>query len=101
MAWLRLTDADGRETLVNSDQTTEIYRGKFGTDIVTQRRVATFRESVDKIAAMIADAEWRERVLRCACAIMANEHANGLTAEQVWARAARFATMEPERPGAA
>ena len=43
-------------------------------------------------------AKWRERVLRVACAIMSNGHAAGLTSEQVWARAVRFAAMDPERP---
>ena len=38
----------------------------------------------------------RERVLRVACAIMSNEHAAGLTSEQVWARAAKFADAEPQ-----
>jgi hypothetical protein len=56
------------------------------------------RESLDEIAGMFEDAEWRKRVLAVACAIMSNEHANGLTSEQVWARAVRFASMDPEQP---
>jgi hypothetical protein len=42
--------------------------------------------------------KWRELVLKVACAIMSNQHANGLTSEQVWTRAVRFAMVEPEQP---
>lgn len=38
----------------------------------------------------------RERVLKVACAIMANGHAAGLTSGQVWARAAGMADAEPK-----
>lgn len=105
MAWLRLTKVDGNMLLVNTDQVSEIRRVKdssgddFGAALWSYGEATGVHETVGEIAAMIADAEWRERVLRCACAIMSNEHANGLTSEQVWARAARFAAMEPERPG--
>ncbi len=99
MAWLRLTLQDGRTYLVNGDQVSEVYNCVLDkcAQVGNHDGLTIVRESVDEIAAMIEQAEWRERVLRCACAIMANQHANGLTSEQVWARAARFAMMEPER----
>ncbi len=100
MAWLRLTLQDGRTCLVNSDQVSEVYNDAPGrnTDVRTHDGVTSVRESVDEIAAMIEQAEWRERVLKCACAIVSCEYSDGLTSEQIWTRAARFAMMEPERP---
>ncbi len=102
MAWLKLTHRNGTKCLVNSDQASEIY-GCPGP----VRSTAAIRlgdgligvdETVDEIAAMIQRAEWRERVLKVACAIMSNEHSSGLTSEQVWARAVRFAAIDPEQP---
>lgn len=100
MAWLRLTLQDESMVLVNSTQITDItaLSNNRGTEMQMTSWAKRVRETVDDIAAMIEKAEWRERVLRCACAMMSNKHTNGLTEEQVWARAARFAVMEPERP---
>jgi hypothetical protein len=100
MAWLRLTLQDGRTCRINTDQVSEIYGSVLDkcTEIRLHDGVTIVRESVDEIASMIEEAEWRKRVLAVACAIMSNEHSNGLTSEQVWARAARFASMDPEQP---
>ena len=101
MAWLKLTTADGQAVLINSGQ---IARSASGAEIWSQGSLLSVRETIDEITAMIEQAEWRERVLRVACAIWANEHAMrgdswaGLTFEQVWERAARFAAIDPERP---
>ena len=69
MAWLRLTQLDGLTALVNSDQVTEIYpqkepanRSGFGSGIMQDGQRVSYRESVDEIAAMIADTERRDRV---------------------------------------
>jgi hypothetical protein len=100
MAWLRLTLQYGRACLINTDQVSEIYGSVLHkyTEIRLHDSVTIVRESIDEIAGMIEQAECRERVLAVACAIMSNEHSNGLTSEQVWARAARFASMDPEQP---
>ena len=95
MTWLKLTTPEGKTTLINSGQ---IARSASGAEIWSQGSLLGVRETIEEITAMIQQAEWRERVLRVACAIMANEHANGLTSEQVWARAVRFAAMDPEQP---
>lgn len=96
MAWLRLTLQDGRTDLINTDQVSEVY--DCVSDKCAELRlhdgITIVRESVDEIAAMIEKSELRERVLKCACAIMANEHSNGLAAEQLWLKATRFAAME-------
>ena len=100
MAWLRLTLQDGRTCLVNTDQVSEFFvsLADYNTGVRQHDGVTGVREGVDEIAGMIEEAKWRERVLRVACAIMSNGHAAGLTSEQVWARAVRFAAMDPERP---
>ena len=102
MAWLKLTLQDGRTTIFNSDEVSEIcdLRDSNGAAVWSHGMVTEVRESVAEIAAMIEQAAWRERALQCACAIMSNEHANGLTSEQVWVRAVRFAAMDPEQPTA-
>ena len=100
MAWLKLTMQDGRTTIFNSDEVSEIcdLRDSNGAAVWSHGTVTEVHESVEDIGEMIQRAEWRERVLRVACAIMSNEHTNGLTSEQVWARAVRFAAMDPEQP---
>ena len=100
MAWLRLTLQDGRTCLINSDQVSEVYSSVLdrNAEVRLHDGVTIVGETVDEIAAMIERGEWRDRVLQVACAIMSNEHANGLTSEQVWARAARFAAMDVEQP---
>ena len=102
MAWLKLTHLDGQTVLINSGQIVEASENKSesesGSKIWAQGSFLGLRESVEEIAAMIERDVWRERVLRVACAIMANEHTAGLTSEQVWARAVHFAAMDPERP---
>ncbi len=106
MAWLKLMKHDGNTILVNTGEVSEVRQIKdsFGDDlgaaIWSHGELMGVRESAEDIAAMIERAEWRERVLKVACAIMSNEHANGLTSEQVWARAVRFAAMDPEQPTA-
>jgi hypothetical protein len=100
MAWLKLTLQDGRKNLVNTDQVSEVWAAEHSAANAGIRQhdgVTLVRETVDEINEMIERDAWRERVLRVACAIMSNEHANGLTSEQVWARAARFAAMDPEQ----
>ncbi len=100
MTWLKLTTANGQTTLVNSGHIVEACenRSGSGTKIWAQGGLLGVRESVEEITAMIEQAERRERALRVACAIMANEHSAGLTSEQVWARAVNFAAIDPERP---
>ena len=104
MAWLKLMKHDGSRILVNTDKVSEVHRVKdssgdgFGAAIWSHGAATGVHESVEEITAMIEQAEWRERALQVACAIMANEHAAGLTSEQVWARAVHFAAMDPERP---
>lgn len=102
MAWLKLTHRDGTKCLVNSDQASQIYGCPGPSNSTAAIRIGdgftAVNETVEEIAAMIEQAEWRERVLQVACAIMANEHAANLTSERVWARAAHFAAMDPERP---
>ena len=96
MAWLRLTSRGGRTCLINTDKVSEIYdRTDSNAEIRLLDGITIVRESADEIAGMIQEAEWRERVLAVACAIVSNEHANGLTSEQVWARASRFANAAP------
>ena len=95
MTWLKLTTPEGKTTLINSGQ---IARSASGAEIWSQGSLLGVRETIEEITAMIQQAEWRERVLRVACAIMANEHCAGLTSEQVWARAVRFAAMDLEQP---
>ena len=99
MAWLKLTLQDGRTCLVNTDQVSEIYCKPLdrNAEIRLHDGLTIVGEGVDEIAGFIEEAVWRERVLQVACAIMSNEHANGLTSEQVWARAARFAAMDAEQ----
>jgi hypothetical protein len=101
MAWLKLTLQDGRTCLANIDKVSEIWQSAHicaNAGIRQHDGVTLVRETVEEIAEMIQQAEWCERVLKVACAILSNEHANGLTAEQVWVRAVRFAMMEPEQP---
>jgi hypothetical protein len=99
MAWLRLTLQDGRTCVINTDKVSEIYDSvpDRNAEIRLHDGLTIVRESVEQIAGMIAQAELRKRVLAVACAIISNEHSNGLTSEQVWTRAARFATMDPEQ----
>ena len=99
MAWLRLTLQDGRMCLINTDQVSEIYSSVLdrNAEIRLHDGITMVRESVGVIAGMIEQVAWRERVLAVACAIMSNEHSNGLTSEQVWTRASRFADAEPSR----
>ena len=100
MAWLKLTHLDGRKAVLNTDQISEISErnGSIETGIRSDGTLMFFRESVEEIGPMIEQAAWRDRVLQVACAIMSNEHANGLTFEQVWARAVRFAAIDAEQP---
>ena len=100
MAWLKLTHLDGRRAILNADQISEISERSDSPHlgIWYGGRLDFFRESLEDIAAMIDKAVWSDRAMQCACAIMSNEHANGLTSEQVWARAVRFAAMDPEQP---
>ena len=101
MTWLKLTLQDGRTCLTNSDQVWEVWQSAHScanAGIRLHDGVTLVRETVEEIAAMIERSVWRERVLAVACAIMSNEHVNGLTSEQVWARAVRFASMDPEQP---
>ena len=100
MAWLKLTHLDGRKSILNTDQISEISERSDSpqSGIWSGGRLDFFRESLEDIAAMIDKAVWSDRAMQCACAIMSNEHANGLTSEQVWARAVRFAAMDPEQP---
>jgi len=102
MAWLRLTLQDGRTCLVNTDQVSEVWQPSShscaNAGIRQHDGVTLVRETVEEIGDMIERAVWRDRVLTVACAIMSNEHANGLTSEQVWVRAVRFASMDPEQP---
>jgi hypothetical protein len=101
MAWLRLTLQDGRMCLINTDQVSEVYSNVLNrnAEIRLHDGVTIVRESVDEIAGMIEQAEWRKRVLKVACAIMSSTTlSSGLTSEQVWARAVRFASMYPEQP---
>ena len=100
MAWLKLTTANGQTTLVNSGHIVEACENRSGSGakIWAQGSLLGVRESAEEIAAMIEQAEWRDRVLKVACAIMSNELTAGLTSEQLWARAVRFAAMDPERP---
>lgn len=100
MAWLRLTMQDGRTTIFNSDEVSEIcdLRDSTGAAIWSCGTVTEARESVEEIAAMIEQAVWCDRVLQVACALLSNKHSNGLTSEQVLARAMRFAAMVPEQP---
>ena len=100
MAWLRLTLQDGRTCLVNTDQVSEFFvsLADYNTGARQHDGVTGVREGVDEIAAMIQHGVWRDRVLKVACAILSNNHVNGLTSEQVWARAVRFASMDPEQP---
>lgn len=64
MAWLRLTTERVQTTLINTDQITEICQNRSGCGckIWGQGSLLDVRESVDEIAAMIADAERRERL---------------------------------------
>jgi hypothetical protein len=101
MAWLRLTLHDGRTDIINLDQVSEVSEvydhplGKYA-EVRLHDGITIVRESADEIAGMIEQVARRERVLAVACAIMSNEHSNGLTSEQVWARAARFVNAEPK-----
>ena len=100
MAWLRLTLQDGRACLINTDQVSEFFCNPLDRNACIRQHdgVTAVRESVGEIGAMIEQAAWRDRVLKVACAILSNNHVNGLTSEQVWARAVRFASMDPEQP---
>ncbi len=102
MAWLRLTLQDGRTCLVNTNSVSEVWQASAhscaNAGIRQHDGVTLVRETVEEIGDMIERAVWRDRVLTVACAIMSNEHANGLTSEQVWTRAVRFANMDPEQP---
>ena len=100
MAWLKLTTLDGRKAILNTDQISEISErnGSIETGIWSGGTLMFYRESVEDIGPMIEQAAWRDRVLKVACAILSNNHVNGLTSEQVWARAVRFASMDPEQP---
>lgn len=104
MAWLKLMKHDGSRILVNTDEVSEVHRitnssgDGFGAAIWSHGEATGVDESAEEIAAMIEQAEWRDRVLKVACAIMSNELTAGLTSEQLWARAVRFAAMDPERP---
>lgn len=102
MAWLKLTHRDGTKCLVNSDQASQIYGcpgpGHSTAAIRIGDGFTAVDETVEEIAAMIERDVWRKRVLRVACAIMANERTAGLTSEQVWVLAVYFAAMDPERP---
>ena len=100
MAWLKLTHLDGRKAVLNTDQISEISErnGSIETGIRSDGTLMFYRETAEEIEEMIEQAAWRERVLQVACAIISNEHANGLTSEQVRARAVRFAAMNPEQP---
>lgn len=102
MVWLKLTHRDGTKCLINSDQVSEIYGCPGPVRSTGAMRmgdsVVPVEETVDEIAAMIETAEWRERALKVACAIITNEHAAGLRSEHVWSRAVHFAAMHPERP---
>ena len=95
MAWLRLTSQGGRTCVINTDQVSVIYSIDRKAEIRLNDGITIVCESVDEIAGMIQKAEWRERVLAVACAIVSNEHSSGLTSEHVWARAVRFADAEP------
>ena len=98
MAWLRLTLQDDRACFINTDQVSEIYGSPLDkcTEIRLRDGLTIVRESVVEIGGMIEQAEWRKRVLKVACAMMSNEHRQ-LTAEQVWTRAARFASINPDQ----
>lgn len=98
MAWLKLMKHDGNTILVNTDQASEFTAYSNGVTVWLPAFSTDVRESVDEIATMIDKAEWRERVLRVACAILSNNRGDGLTSDQVWARAVRFAMVEPEQP---
>jgi len=100
MAWLRLTLQDGRTCLINTDQVSEIYDSSLDkyAEVRLRDGLTIVRESVEQIAGIIEQAEWRKSVLAVACAIVSNDHANGLTSEQVWARAVRFVATMPEQP---
>jgi hypothetical protein len=95
MAWLRLTSPENQTCVINTDQVSVIYSIGRQAEILLHHGNAIVCESADEIAGMIQEAEWRERVLAVACAIMSNEHSSGLTSEQVWARASRFANADP------
>ena len=99
MAWLKLTTLDGRKAILSTHQISEISErsGSIEVAIWFGGRLVFFRESVEDIGDMIEAAERRERVHAVACAILSNNRGDGLTSEQVWARAARFANMDPEQ----
>jgi hypothetical protein len=104
MAWLKLMKHDGSRILVNTDEVSEVHwitnssGDGFGAAIWSHGEATGVDESAEEVAAMIERDVWRERVLRVACAIMANEHAARLTSEQVWALAVHVAAIDPERP---
>ena len=100
MAWLKLTHLNGSKAILNTDQISEISErdDSIETGIRSDGTLMFYRETVEEIGAMIERGVWRDRVLQVACAIVSNEHSNGLTSEQVLARAVRFASIDPEQP---
>ena len=97
MAWLKLTHLDGRRAILNTDQISEISErnGSIETGIRADGALKFFRESVDEIAAMIEQAERRERVDRIFRAIVYN-FPQGYDPAEIWDTAWRMLEARDE-----
>ena len=85
MTWLKLTLQDGRTTIVNSDEVSEIcdLRDSNGAAVWSHGTVTEVQESVEDIGEMIRTGESRKSVERIFLAIVYN-FPHGYDPEEIW-----------------